>query len=90
MKTYNFIEACNSGKKFKFENRPERFIYTDEFKKTRFWLNYLYSYPERMLEIINGEFILEEKKIEITESQLEEALRNTYFDSKEIAKRLGF
>ncbi len=99
MKTYNFIEACNSGKKFKFKNCPE-WCNDDDFHITRFWIKSLTKvyFDNYRLDILNSEFILEEKKVEITESQLEEAIKESRdkddikligINPKKLAKRLG-
>lgn len=82
-KTYNFIQACNLGKMFKFAICPQWYANSilngvyNEYNDTETWFAMLNDHDcEAQMDIINGEFELKEQKIEITEDQLKNALDN--------------
>lgn len=107
MKKVNFIEAVNSGKRFRFIDRPDwhkRCDYSD-YEAVDDWLCHLVDCHfvdhcgSAVLEIINGEFELEEKEITITESYFYKALENVNCrnshksitcDISDLKKELGF
>lgn len=89
-KTVNFIEAVNSGKRFKPVDLdknlyPCTFCSLEEYDKD--WFNF---------EFINAQFKLEEKPIAITESEFERAWFETWgnvafpFELTAIKKEMGF
>ena len=84
MKTVNFIEAVNSGKRFKYAGSTE-FI-GHNFGKVNI-------YGHELSKLINAQFELEEKSVTITESALEEAV-NKYLEGDimwtSFKKELGF
>lgn len=90
MKTYNFIEAVNSGKRF----RPVQWVddltwcSLDDFKEVR--ANETGSMTWE-LEFFNSQFILKEQKITITESEFDEALSDyELYGDYDIKEQLGF
>lgn len=85
MKTYNFISAVNSCKRFKPVGCEYYFHYLSD------WLDYGRVNPE----FINSKFEIEEKTITITESEFNEAWKeNSFRDYRQtrdkIKKALGF
>lgn len=82
MKTVNFLEAINSGRRFRILGGGA-------------WWDKCTEYSTIALKFkqFNGEFELEEKTIEITESQFDEIwARGIFFTSKKskLKKELGF
>ena len=101
MKTVNFIEAVNSGKRFGFVDRPKWHIDCDyeEYEYCEYLFAHLIDHcGDAQAEIVNGVYKLEEKSITITESDLENALirvRREYEDvfainQKALMTELGF
>ena len=99
MKTYNFIEAVNSGKRFKPVDLDDHgWLYTQEDDEDMYVMHD--GYKQYMnLEMINAQFELEEKSVTITESKFYEIIEkancrnsNTTFTCyiSLLAKELGF
>lgn len=63
MKTVNFIEAVNSGKK----------VNPVEYSQFFYTIKDLMSGDYTLEELVNTKFIIEEKEVTITESQFDEA-----------------
>jgi hypothetical protein len=100
MKTVNFLEAVNSGKRFKVVNslfyradlwyevdKSKHLIYSDSGEK----LQSLAS----SVDFINSQFELEEKQITITESQMDDAIERVYSSDAHLSfislkRELGF
>lgn len=100
MKTVNLIEAVNSGKRFRVVNSN---IYRSNMLYEVNSKGYVvYSDDKKIVEslaantsFVNAQFELEEKKIEITESQFEAALAANGYNHKSLLtatlkKQLGF
>jgi len=85
MKTYNFIDAVNSGKRFKIHNQETYFKdIKDVFSEGNVFGN------NCLLEFINTKFVLEEKTITITESEFEAAYLSYGNCFKNFREELGF
>jgi hypothetical protein len=88
MKTVNFIEAVNSGKK----------ICPIDYSQFYYTVKDLLGGDYTIQELVNSKFILEEKEITITESQFDkawnlastEAFANFKSIPHTIKKELGF
>ena len=98
-KTVNFIEAVNSGRRFRAVDSEtvtpkhrDKYVYISELG------SFLYHnvYSAKVVKFLNSQFILEEKSITISESEFDKAFNKTSEqDSIETArmklkKELGF
>ena len=91
MKTVNFIEAVNSGKRFRSTGKYLNDCWLDLDE------NYLRMGGVTNIEIsknlINSQFVLEENSVTITESDLDKILGTglgLYLSKAELKKQLGF
>jgi len=92
-KKVNFIEAVNSGKRFRGEYDPNCW-YLGLIDFNNIWRE---SRVEQILKEINAGFELEEKKITITESEFDAALERASIGEgglgvtfNDLKKELGF
>lgn len=93
MKTVNFIEAINSGKRFRFEKGECWFTWSGSCLVDSYSGD---KYPIKTSDI-NARYVIEEKSIKITESEFDDVINNyfTYLRPKtevvkNIKKELGF
>lgn len=88
MKTYNFIEAANSGRNFKLEDDNDSYISIQTY-----WDTYIRGYDSsEFVGLINAKFVLEEKKVTLTESEFDRIMHERKWDNDliEFKKELGF
>ena len=104
MKTVNFIEAVNSGKRFKTACNNNRFIYKINSVGNLVHLSvdgctWLDANSSKSRDFINSQFELEEKTITITEREFDKACEKYYFNNSDfnsetfaavLKKELGF
>ena len=77
MESQNFIEACNSGKKFRFLKNPDWYEKNgyDGYLSMDDWFTYLcFNKGVIQTDIINGEFILEDRSIEDIQAEKKKAI----------------
>ncbi len=83
MKTYNFIDAVNSGKRFRIVGMQSYWDKCTEYSMVNF-----------NLKQINSQFELEEKTITINESKFEDICNKVCYltlkELKELKEELGF
>ena len=94
MKTVNFIEAVNSGKRFRLPD-SQIWYFVDDNGYVKYKNNgYSADVSDHHIIFINSQFELEEKKITITESEFDkaydEATREPGFLRTSLKKELGF
>ena len=96
MKKVNFLEAVNSGKRFRFSDLPRGCCWYDDI--TDFCNAWSHGdEEEKLLEYLNNyQFEIEEKTITLTESEFDKKIGNHfaggYFHEDVVAfkKELGF
>lgn len=74
MKTVNFIEAVNSGKRFRRENNMLWLFWNSEKLGIESESGVLSNLN---IGLINSQFFIEEKKVTITETELEDACKES-------------
>lgn len=93
MKKVNFLEAINSGKRFKPVNQDDNgWLYID---RDDWGSEYVYWNGNKQflnLDYLNDEYELEEKKIEISESEFDKAIKKWRRTGSMVTlkKELGF